>query len=798
MLRNYLKIAWRNLLKNKTYTFTNVLSLTIGLAACGLIALYIFEEWQVDRFHEKGDRIYRVLTNTISNGKEELAAGTVGRPLAQTILREVPEAEQVVAVRWANLPVKANNQYFFDKELFAGEHFLETFTFPLKEGDSHTALQQPYTLVLTADIARKYFGNESALGKTLLLNDTIPFKVTGVLAESQQLSHIDFQVLISLPTFYAMGGTADAWFTWDEFCYVLLDKNANPEAAEKKISALSMKYNSKEYKNNGFEVTHSLEAVPSIYLHSEASGINKATGSAKQLSMLGAIGIFLLLLACINFINLSTAHQSQRAKEVGVRKAIGAGYSALIGQFIGESLLLALLAGVLSALLMVVALPYLNELTQKAIPIARLVHPLTIAIGSCFLVATGLLAGWYPSLVITRFRPIDTLRGVLTAANKGTWLRQGLVVFQFTISLILIVSTLVVVRQVRFMQAQKLGFTKERVLVVDLRQTPRRQVVENFESIKQQLAALPNIESATGVAALPGRNGWNGQMVWVDGRPQDQAISLEVIPVDHDYVKTLGMNIRHGRDYSKKFTTDAEHGVLLNEAACKALGWKPDEAVGKKLTTPGLDDGQVVGVIADFHQHGLQKKIKPLLTFMAPYAYGYLALRMGSGDVTTSVAEVEKFWKNRFAGYTFNYFFLDEDFNRQYQSEQRTSTIFSVFAVLAILIACLGLFGLAAFTAAKRTKEIGIRKVLGASVTSIVSMLSSEFLKLVFIALVIASPIAWYFMNQWLEDFAYRIEISWWIFGIAGLLAILIAFGTVGFQAIKAALMNPVKSLKTE
>ena len=798
MINNYFKIALRNLLKNKLYTFTNVLSLTVGLAACGLIALYIFEEWHVDRFHEKGNRIYRVITNTISNGKEELASGTVGRPLAQTILRDIPEAEQVVALHRATMPIKANNRYFFEKELYAGEHFLETFTFPLQEGDVHTALRQPYSLVLRANIARKYFGKESALGKTLLLNDTIPFKVTGILADDQQPSHIDFQVLISLSTFYALGQTADAWFTWDEFCYVLLDKNADPKTAEKKISTLSMKYNRKEYKANGFEVTHSLEPLPSIYLHSEANGINKANGSAKQLYMLGAIGLFLLLIACINFINLSTAQQSQRAKEVGVRKAIGAEYKTLIGQFIGESQLLAFLAGILSLIIIVATLPYLNEITQKAIPISRLSHPLTISIGVCFLVITGIFAGWYPSLVITRFRPIDTLRGHLTVGNKGVRLRQSLVIFQFTISLILIVSTLTVVQQVKYMQNQKLGFNTERVLVVDLRQTPRRQVIDNFETIKTQVINLPNVQSATGVSALPGRSGWSGQMVWAEGRPRDQAISLEVIPVDHDYVKTLGMTIKHGRDYSKEFKTDTEHGVLLNEAACKALGWNPDEAVGKKLTTPGMDGGQVVGVIADFHQHGLQEKIKPILTFMAPYAYGYLALRLGPGNVSTSVAEVEKMWKNRFAGYDFNYFFWDEDFNQQYRSEERISVIFSVFAVLAVLIACLGLFGLAAFTASKRTKEIGIRKVMGANVTSIVSMLSSEFLKLVLIAFVIATPMAWYFMHQWLEDFAYRTEISWWLFGVAGLSAVLVAFITVSFQAVKAALMNPVKSLKTE
>ncbi|GAA4447030.1 ABC transporter permease [Nibrella saemangeumensis] len=796
MLRNYLKVAVRSLFKNKVYAFTNIFGLTIGLAAFGLISLYIFDEWRVDRFHEKGNRIYRVLTNTRVKGESGVNS-TVGRPLAQKIEAEVPEVDKVVPVRTTNLAITYNNQYFYEKQLFAGEHFLNVFSFPLLEGDPQTALREPYSLVLTQSTAWKYFGGKSALGKVLMLGDTLPFTVTGVLAEPQP-SHMDFQVLLSLSTFYATGGDRTPWFTWDETCYVLLPENASPAAAESKISALSMRYNGQEYRNNGYEVTHTLEAVPDIYLHSEAGGLNRATGSARQLQLLGIIGLFILLLACSNFINLTTAHQGERAKEVGIRKTIGAAYYAVVGQFIGESLLLALLSGILALIIVVLMLPLLNDITEKTITVALLRQPVALLVILGFLLFTGVVAGWYPALVLARFRPVDTLKGRLSTTATGTWLRQGLVVFQFSVSLVLIISTLVVSRQLKYMQNQTLGFDKERVLAIELRKTPRRDFIENYESIKQQANALPNVQTVTGTAALPGQSGWEGQLVWVEGRPQDQAVTLEVITVDHDYAKTLGLNIRHGRDYSTAFSTDATSGVLLNETACRAFGWKPEEAVGKKLSTAGLEGGQVIGVLADYHQHGLQEKIKPVLTFIAPYAFRYMALRLGSGDVPASVAQVEQFWKSRFPGYPFEYRFLDEDFDRQYKAEQRLARIFSIFAGLAILIACLGLFGLATFTAERRTKEIGIRKVLGASVPSLISMLSFDFLKLVLVAILVASPIAWYAMSRWLEDFAYRIDMPWWVFVVSGIGALLIAFVTISFQSIKAAFMNPVTSLRAE
>ncbi len=803
MLQNYLKVAFRSLAKNKVYTVTNLSGLSIGLAACGLIALYIVDEWRVDRFHEKSDRIYRVVTNTVEKGEATMAFNTVGRPVAEAIRQEVPDVEAVIPVRRANFSIKHNNRYFFDKELFVSNDFLTTFSFPLIEGDSRTALRDPYAVVLTESTARKYFGTTAVLGKTLMLQDTLPFTITGVTADPQP-SHIDFKLLLSLPTFYALNGKEDPqWFTWDEYCYVLLPEQANPAVAEKKIAALPMKHNGQEYRSNGMYVTHSLQPLPWIYLHSfgmpdPGGSNNRAYGSAKQLYVLGLIGLFLLLLAGINFVNLTTSYQGERAKEVGIRKAIGAAYSSLIGQFLGESLLLACLAGFLAILIMAAVLPFLNNLTGKSIPLTILIHPTTIGVSLVFLLLTGLLAGWYPAFLLARFRPVETLKGQLVRA-KGAWLRRGLVVFQFCISLSLIVSTIVVVRQLRFMQGQELGFNKERVLTVELRKLPRLDFINNYETVKQQVASLPNVQTVAGVSALPGRDGWNGQMVYPQGRPREQAFSLEVIPVDHDYAKTLGLTIRNGRDYSKQFTTDAGHAVLLNEAACKAIGWKPNEAVGKSIGTPGLENGQVVGVIKDFHQHGLQQKIAPILTFITPaYAYRYLAIRLGSGDVHASVAQIEQLWQSRFPGYDFDYYFLDEDFNRQYQTEQRVSTLVSLFAGIAIFIACLGLFALTTFTTKQRTKEIGVRKVLGASVVSIVTLLSKDFLKLVVIAIIVASPLAWWAMNQWLQDFAYKIDLEWWVFVGAGMLAIGIALLTVSFQSIKAALMNPVKSLRSE
>lgn len=796
MFGSSLKILARNLLRRKGYTFINTLGLAIGMAGCGLISLYIYDEWKVDRFHANGERIYRVITSYTSNNKTD-QINTVGRPLARTIAREIPEVEKVVPIRRFNSPIKYNNQYFYQKMLFGGEHLLSIFSFPLLEGNAATALKEPYTLVIKKSIAEKFFGDQSPIGKTLVISDTLNFTVTGVLADDIS-SHIDFEVMASLPTFYALGGSADQWFTWDEACYVMLHDKADPKQAEQKIGALAMRYNGAEYRNNGYDVTYKLEALPSIHLYSKLGGINRAGGSGRQLYILGFIGAFIILLACINFINLSTARQAERAKEVGVRKTIGARYRSLVGYFISESYILVLLSGILAAVLIIVLLPFFNQYTEKNITADILWQPGSLLVILGFLLLTGLMAGWYPALLLARFRPMQTLKGQVTDQNKGSYVRKGLVILQFSVSVVLIISTMITQRQLNYMQSQELGFDKEQMLVIDARRTPRWNFINNYASVKQGLLALTPVQSVAAAAGLPGRTAWGNQVVWQLDRPNVETQTMEVIPVDHDYVKTLGIKIVAGRDYSTSFSTDAKHGMLLNVTACKAFGWTPEEAIGKGISTSGVDTGYVIGVMADYHQHGLQQRVGPIATFIGPYAIGYVAVKLKPGNTNAAIERIGEYWKSRFPGYPFEYFFLDDDFNMQYKTEQRTSTTFTLFAVLAIFIACLGLFGLATFMAERRKKEVGIRKVLGASVTNVTALLSKDFLKLVIIANVIAWPVGWWAMNRWLQDYEYRIDINWKLFVLAGIGSILIALLTVSFQAIKAALANPVNSLRTE
>ena len=797
MFRSFFKIFFRNLAKRKGYTFINVAGLAIGLAGCGLITLLILDEWKVDRFHEKGDQVFRVITDvqTTKGGEEQISS--VGRPLAETISREVPEVQDVLIMRRSGFSIKHNQEYFYDKFLYAGQNFFKFFSFKLLKGDPNKVLSEPYTVVLKKSIAGKYFRSTDPVGKTLLLNDSLPFKVTGIV-DDLQTSHIDFDVLVSLPTFFAMGGTMNQWFTWDQYCYVSLKPNANVKQATSKISSISMRHNGDEYRNSGYNVSHSLEQLNRIHLYSKLGGINRPAGSAQQLYLVAAIGFFLLLLASINFINLTTARHAERAKEVGVRKTIGAGYKSLIGQFIAESIMLVFIAGAFAFGVIQLSLPFMNELVEKTLRMDVLMKPVSILIIITFLFLTGILSGWYPALLLAKFKPVKVLKGHTGSENSGGLLRRSLVVFQFTISLILVICTLIAGKQLTFMQSRDLGFNKDQVLVIDGRKAPRKQFIDEYESIKQDLSSLAAVKSASVATGFPGRSGWQGQLVWAQDRPSEEAVTMEAIPVDMDFVKTLGLKIISGRDYSKDFPSDKDHGMLLNRKACEAFGWKPEVAVGKHIRTSGVDSGVVIGVIENYHQHGLQEEIAPITTFIAPYAFGYIALRLNNTDHKTVISQVQSYWKSHFPGYPFEYFFLADDFEQQYKSEKRIADTFKTFAIIAIVIACLGLFGLATFMAEKRTKEIGIRKVLGASVSQVATLLSTDFIKLVLVSNLFAWPIAWWWMNNWLEDFAYRTPLSWTVFVMAAVGTVVIALVTVSFQAIRAALSNPVKSLRTE
>lgn len=777
--------------KRKLFSFINITGLTLGLAFAGLVGVYIHENLQVDR--TQPDRLYRVITAYQSETSSEKIQ-TVGRALIPAIEQEIPEVEHVVPMLRANVPIQIGHNYYFDNLAFAGEDFLASFNFPLLDGDVHSALARPNTIVLTKSSAAKYFGSTDVIGKTLTVGDTTLLTVTAVLGDLPA-SHINVDALLSLETWR---GERNRWFTWDMTCYVLLKTGADREQAERKISALSMAHNGEEYRNNGYDVRHELERVSDIYLHSPLSGFNKASGSATQLYILAAIGIALLTLACINFINLTTAFQAERGKEVGVRKTLGASASSLAGQFFTETSVMVAVASMLALGMVLLLLPIVSEWSGVVLHYSVLASPAVIIGGFITLLATTALAGVYPSLILAKLRPVSAIKGQDRNNYRGRSVRRILVVFQFTVTLVLVTSTLICLRQLDFMRNKDLGFHKDQVAVISLAKSPFRDVIENYESVKHQLAQLPGVTSVTASAGLPGRSGWDGQLVMPEGFSQDKSFTMEVIPSDVDYVKTLGVRIVAGRDFSTDFLTDVSAGVLINEAACRLIGWKPEEAIGKSISTSGMENGKVVGVMANFHQHGLQEEINPILIFNYPYAYNYIAMAIQGGNLNATLEKTGQFWKNRFPGYPFEYFMLDDDFDRQYRTESNLARVVGLFAVLTIMVACLGMIGLTTFTVIQRRKEIGIRKVLGDTVMGIVKLLSRDFVKLVLIAVVIASPIAWWAMNRWLEDFAYRIDIKWWMFAGAGLATVTIAMLTVGWQAIRAATANPVDSLRDE
>lgn len=795
MWKNYVKIALRNMWKQRLFSLINMVGMGIGLAGFCLIGLYIYSEWQVDRFHENQDRLYRVIT-TFENREGDGKLSTVGQPLARTILAEVPEAATTVPIRRSGMSIRINDQYHQESMLYVGEDFLNVFSFPLHEGDPARALSEPFQTVISADLAEKYFPGQSAIGQTFQVQDTLLLTVSGVMAPAPP-SHMDFDMLLSWPTLLALGATADQWFTWNTYCYVLLKEGVEAEVAEDKIAALSMKHHGETYRNLGYEVSHELETITDIHLYSGLGGIYTASGSIKKLRMLALIGFVILLLACVNFINLSTAVQDSRRQEVGIRKTMGAGFGNLVSQFFTESFLLIAIGGILALVIVQFTLPFTDYLFGKTLPVSSLLNPFIWIAFLLLLLGVGFVAGSRPAVTLAKIAPLDALRRPVFRRLSALPLRKVLVTFQFSVSVVLIVATLVALQQLKYMQQQSLGFDQENVLVLDIRKVSGSLFSQRYDLVKDQLGALPGVQSVSAAAGLPGRGGWRGQIMIPEGYSQENAFTGEVVPVDHDYVKTLGLNVIAGRDMSEELSTDEGTAVLINQAASAAFGWSPEEAVGKTIETPGVDQGRIIGVLENFHQHGLQEPIKPILAVILPN-YQYLALRLTSGDPSSVISQAESVWQTQFPGYTFEHFFLDDDFNRQYEAEQRLSHIFAIFAGLAIFIACLGLLGLATFAMVRKTKEVGIRKILGASVESIVGLLSRELIGSVAVALLIALPVAWYLMHSWLADFAHRVELSWWIFALAGILTILIAFATIAGQAIRVAVINPVDSLRQE
>ncbi len=805
MLKNYLKIAFRNLLNNKGYTAINVFGLGLGLATCLLIVLYVSDELSFDKHHRSADRLFRVAMEA----RNEKWAGTPG-PLAAGLQSDFPEVKSVARVlKFSGMDrmllenrnggqitrFYENNGYYADSTLF------DVLTYDFKYGNAREALSRPNTLILSEQVAEKLFGSVDPVGKVIRVGLTFgdfDYTVTGVYRNNKK-SHIDARFFLSMQN-GDMGGWVASQNNWAInnifHTYVKLREGTDPAAFESKLTPFLNRHGAADLKALGISKELFIQPVTDIYLKSNIGNEIAPNGSMTYLYIFGSIAVFLLLIACINFMNLSTARSEKRAKEVGVRKVLGAVRNALVYQFLGESMMLAALALAIAVLVVQLLLPYFNDLTGKNLDM--FVHPAFLYWMTGITLFTGLVAGLYPAFYLSSFRPVSVLKGRLANIASAALLRKGLVVFQFTVSIILILGAIVIGQQLSFLQNQNLGFDKEQKLVVPFR---NEKATANFNAFREEVLRIPGVETATSGSVYPGIENIEDLLFYAENKTVHDAVDIHFATVGDDYVETLGLKMAAGRSFTKAFSGDSS-SIILNETAVRELGYDVGSVIGKNVFFELAGQRrslQVVGVVKDFNFRSLHEGIKPYaLTTSITDKYQYFIANVKTKDYAGVAASLGAVWKKLNPDIPFTYSFLDQDFQKNYEKERRTGSIVLYFTCIAVIIACLGLFGLAAFSAERRTKEIGVRKVLGASVGSIVSMLSGEFLSLVCVALVIATPVAWWGMREWLQGFAYQVGIQWWIFPVTGLFAILVALLTVGFQSVKAALMDPVKSLKRE
>lgn len=808
MFKNYLKISFRNFSKNKAFTFINIFGLAVGLTSCLLIVLYIFDERSYDKFQKDGDRLFRIAS---VNNKGETWAATAA-PLAFDLKNNLPEIEQATRLMTfpdiAKMLLKSTEgeqkQFFESNGYYVDSVFFQVLTYNFIYGNGITALADPNSMVISKDISNKFFGDANPIGKLLLVNTPFGefnYTVKAVFDNSKYKSHIPANYFLSMRN-------NDMW-NWVKqqtslvgnnvfFTYVKLKNGTDPKLAEQKVQTFFYAQAGADMKAAGFSQKLFLQSVPDIYLHSSLGNEIAANGNLTYLYILGSIAAFILLIACINFMNLSTARSQKRAKEVGVRKVMGAERSALIWQFLGESFIMCILALIVALVLMKILLPYFNDVTQKHIDLLN--YPALLYWIAGLTILTGLCAGLYPAFYLSVFKPIAVLKGKMTNSFSATAIRKGLVIFQFTVSVCLVFAAIVIWKQLHFIKDQQLGFNKNQQLILPLGQGYLNSE-PNYSTLKNELQKYPEVASVTGGSAYPGIVNLNDMLFFNEAKSKQDNVDVQLTTVENNYTKSIGFQLVSGRSFSDDFNDSAS--IILNELATNQLGYDANNAVGKKIKydVNGFHgDRQIVGVVKNFNYESLHNKIKPcgFVTNTFGNKYGYLIASLNTIDYAAAIKKISATWKNLHPGIPFEYSFLDQDFQHNYETEERISGIVVYFTIIAILIACLGLFGLSAFSAEQRIKEIGIRKVLGSSVSGVVMLLSKDFISLVAIAVLIASPLAWFGMNKWLQNFEYRTSIGWWMFALAGLLAIFIALLTVSFQAIKAALVNPVKSLSTE
>ncbi len=793
MIRNYIKIALRSLWRHKGFSIINIIGLAIGLAACFLIYINVKFELSYDSFNEKADQIYRVSTDII-HPNSTIYTGNSFVQMGPSLQQDYPEVKANTRISGAHFLVQYGESKFQEDNLiYADPSLFSVFTLPVIKGDVKNSFKAPYTVVMTQTMARKYFGNINPIGKSLLLNSKLPALVTAVIKDVPLNSHFQFDMAISFATREVLYPSIDNWADLGCSTYVVLSKGYNYHKLEGSLSAFANRHYTPADKKEGADYAFSMQPLKDVYMDT----VRRApeTGDLHNVKIFSLIAVFILLIACINFINLTTARATERAKEVGIRKVIGAARKQLTIQFLSESVIICLIAFLLSAFFSYLLLPFFNQLSGKVITtsIFSSSYLLQLLIVSC---GIGIIAGLYPSLVLSGFKPIATLKGKFSKSSSGILLRKGLVVTQFTISVVLIMGTIIIYNQLNYMRSQPLGFQKNHMLAIDFYRDTAVQ--SRSELIKSELKKIPNVVSATTSRGIPGFGNSNRDSQIENKAGIMQHMVINLYEVDYDFIPQFEMKLSAGRIFSKAFGTDASQAIIINETAAKILGYRNSvEAIGRNFSQDERS-GKIIGVLKDFHYQSLQEAVQPLSMRINPELTSTFTLKIKSNDIPATISAIQHKWKSLVPERSFNYAFVDDTFNKQYAAEINFGNLFMYFAVLAICIACLGLFGLASYSTLQRTQEVGIRKILGASVTGIVNMLSKDFLQLVLLSSLIAFPIAWWCMHVWLQAFAYRIGISWWVFVIAGVLALVIAFATVSFQAIKAALTNPVKSLRSE
>jgi putative ABC transport system permease protein len=798
MLKNYFIIAWRNAWRNKLYSFINITGLAIGMSCCVVIYLYLQQELSYDKWNVKADHTYRIVSDCyLPTGERKLASTP---PHLLTELKnnfpEVVSAARVVSAEGERVLAYGDKKAYAANVCFADSSIFDVFTFSVLAGNPKALLNDPYTVVMTASTARNYFGEENAIGKVMKLSDSVNVKVTGVIADVPRNSHLQFDVLVSRSTLMGMFATnkemleaVDNWLYIDSYTYVVLNEKTEEKEFESQLNKHVAEQTADIRRKLGISLAMELQPLTSIHLHSSREYELKpyTNSDITYVYIFSATALFILLVACCNFINLSTARSLGRSKEIGLRKVIGGRRAQLVAQFLSESVLFSLIAGLLSGLIVMAVLPVFNSFVSVPVQPDKSLFIVYTGIILC----TGLLAGFYPAFLLSSFSPVASLKGVVRHGWADVLLRKGLVIFQFAVAIVLIISSAIIFRQLDFIQSRKIGMKKEQLVQLELRfpDIPKAPVM------LQELMKTPGVVSGS-LTNFSFQN-MSLSTVLPEGADENKLNAENICSIDEHFLKTFQIDLVAGHDYSG-LPADV-NGFIVNETAVKAFNWKsPQQAIGKKIDDTDGHKGTVIGVVKDFNYTSLHDPIRPLVMHIKPIKHSRVTLRLQPGHIVSSMKEMQSTWTEIATNSPFNYVFLEDEFNSLYKGEQNMRSVIGMFTCLAVLIACLGLFGLTTYSIRQRVKEIGIRKVLGAGIFSIAGLLSKDFMKLVAISVIIAVPLAWLLGHKWLQDFAYKADMNWWLFAAAGIIALCMALMTVILQALKAANANPVKNLRTE